>query len=325
MRLESLQLPPLPERPDDGHKGTFGTVLVIGGHASGSSVMIGAPAIAATAAFRAGAGLVKIAAPSAVIQSILTIAPSATGLALPADERGDLAPSAAASVIDDARGDQAVSFAIGVGWGVGSAQQQILMRQLADDESPITLDADGLNNLAQAPDFGPDLRAPLILTPHPGEYRRLAAPLSISHDPTDPDQREEAAHALAQRLGCVVVLKTAETIVSDGQRCWRCAARNSAMGTAGTGDVLTGIISSLVAQFWKPQRGRLAPEQQGGLSLYDCARWGVAIHARAGWLWRERHGAAGLTAASLTDEIPGALNEARALGESRATPDGEES
>lgn len=305
-------LSPLPVRPTSGHKGTFGTVLVIGGCDSGKEggpVMVGAPAMASRAALRIGAGLVKVAAPGSICTSLLTMCPSATAIGLPQDDRtGEILPSPTAALLDEILGP-IDTIAIGPGWGVGLAQQQILIRLLAGEERPIIIDADGLNNLAALEDFSSDIRGPVILTPHPGEFERLAHALGWTSDlatPSSDEQRQEAAVRLAQRLGCIVVLKGARTVVTDGHRSWTCDSSNAALATAGTGDVLTGVIAGVTSQFFKPQRGNVTPSQQSGLDLMSCAQWGVALHAVAGELWRQQHGDAGLLADDLIDLLPAA-------------------
>ncbi len=305
-------LPPLPMRPADGHKGTFGTVCVVGGQAQPPRVMLGGPAFSAEAALRTGAGLAVLAVPEPLLIAALEIAPSATGLALPVDGSGTLRPSDVAELLDQ----YLFSFrclAVGPGLGSGVPQQQVVVRLAAQTDVPVVLDADGLNALAALPEFSGDIRASCILTPHPGEYQRLADSLGLEVDPVDPSQRVAAASILAQRLGCVVVLKGANTVVSDGLRAWVSNARNPVLATAGTGDVLTGVIAGLVAQFFKPHLGSgaraITAEDQGGFSLYDCARVGVALHERAADAWSKQHGSAGLVARDLLAYLPDAVRD----------------
>ncbi len=300
----SSELPRLGARPADGHKGTFGTVCVLGGQAGGSRIMIGGPALSAIAALRAGAGLAVLAVPAPLVQSALTIAPSATGLSLPTDDQGHLRPSAVAELFDEhlAHVD---CLAVGPGLGTGAAQQQIMARLIGREQSPIVIDADGINALAGLAGFDRDLRAAAVLTPHPGEYARLAQALGLDADPVDPHRRPAAAEALAQRIGCVVVLKGAGTVVSDGLNTWTNASGNPALATAGTGDVLTGVIAGLVAQY--------ASRSDGALSLYDCARIGVYAHGLSADRWREANAGSdgGMLAADLLDELPGVLGGLR--------------
>lgn len=293
-------LPTLPARPIDGHKGTFGTVCVVGGN-GGERMMIGGPALSALAALRSGVGLAVLAMPQPILGSALTIVPSATGLALPVDKLRQLQPSAVAELLDNYRSDFSC-IAVGPGLGAGEAQQQIVMRLVGADDLPMVIDADALNALAEVPEFDRDMKAPFVLTPHPGEYRRLAERLGLPNDPVDPKKREAAAAALARRLGCVVVLKGRGTIISDGIDIYKEERGNVALATAGTGDVLTGAIAGFIAQFHKSGTG---------MSLLNCARWGVRIHAVAADLWAQQHGDTGLLAYELAGLLPSSIQKCR--------------
>ncbi|TVQ51640.1 MAG: NAD(P)H-hydrate dehydratase [Phycisphaerales bacterium] len=297
----------LPPRPEDGHKGTFGTACILGGVSSPPRIMLGGPAFSALAALRVGCGLAVLAVPEPLMNAALTIAPSATGLALPVDKRNRLKPSEVAELLDS----YLRSFrclAVGPGLGAEEPQQQIVVRLIAQDEVPLVLDADAINALAALSDFPRDFLAPAILTPHPGEYERLAQALDLPHDPKDPAQREAAAAALAGRLGCVVVLKGQHTVISDGINTFVNQTGNVSLATAGTGDVLTGIVAGFVAQFFRPNLGagsrQITADQQGGLSLVDCARFAVELHGRAADAWAEKHGRAGMLATDLLEELP---------------------
>ncbi len=307
-------LPSLPARPADGHKGTFGTVCVIGGQAAAPRVMIGGPAFAALGALRVGCGLAVLAVPRPIVAAALIIAPSATGLALPVDKQRRLKPSDVAELLD-AHINSFRVIAIGPGLGADEAQQQIVTRLVSQDETPLVIDADALNALAASRDFHRDLRAPAVLTPHPGEYARLASALGLDGDPNDPVKREDAARALAQRLGCVVVLKGPRTIISDGIETMTNETGNAALATAGTGDVLTGMIAGLIAQHYKAPLGagsrQITAQQQGGLSLFDCARLGVHVHGLAADCWSDEHGEAGMLAANLLEAVPTAVRTLR--------------
>ena len=301
--MSDAALPSLPPRPADGHKGTFGTVCVLGGQGAGPRVMVGGPAFAALGALRTGAGLAVLAVPAPLMAAGLTIAPSATGLALPVDKAARLDPSGVAQMLDRYVA-QFDCLAVGPGLGDDEPQRRIMARLITRDDVPLVIDADALNALAGLADFGRDLKAQTVLTPHPGEYRRLAAALGIDADPVNADSRTTAARELAQRLGCVVVLKGAGTVVSDGINAWTNCTGNVALATAGTGDVLTGIIAGLVAQH----------ARTGGLSLYDCARLGVAAHGLAADRWSASHGDTGLLAEELLDELPCVMAELRRSG-----------
>lgn len=312
-RNVSSRLPALPLRADDSHKGTHGAVLVVGGFDANHVVMLGAPALAAMAALRAGCGLSYLAMPGSIVAQAIGIIPSAIGIALTQTPDGRIDSLEAVASLDDVS-ERVRCVAIGPGWGTDYAQQQILIHIISNYDIPLVIDADGLNCLARLPDFAGDLNAPTILTPHPGEFVRLARTVGMKSTgdiAQDSDARREACMELAQRLGCVVVLKGAGTVVSDGLESWTCSVVNSALATAGTGDVLTGIIASLASQFFKPHMGPVTPEQQGGLSLFDVACWGVQIHGRAADRWSLTRGHAGLLAAELAEAVPDVLNELR--------------
>ncbi|MBK7403755.1 MAG: NAD(P)H-hydrate dehydratase [Phycisphaerales bacterium] len=306
--------PRLPARDPRGHKGTFGTVVVVGGCAAAGARMVGASALSALGALRAGAGLAKLLCPEPVLAEVIAMTPSATGRGLPVDPDGEIIPHDAAALLDAALASSEV-LAIGPGFGTGPGSQALSLRAVQQEDRPVVVDADAINCLAGVPELWRDFHAMAVLTPHPGEFRRLAGPLRIRQDPTDDAERPAAAEAMAQRLGCVVVLKGAGAVVSDGQRTWVCRHGHACLATAGTGDVLTGVIAGIIAQFVRPLEGRpeTAPEMgrsapragSGRLDLFDAARAGVLAHALAGELWAERHGAsAGLLATELAELIP---------------------
>jgi NAD(P)H-hydrate epimerase len=310
-------LPNLPPRDPDGHKGTFGTAVIIGGCAQGGSLMLGGPCISAVAALRVGVGLARLAMPAPILAEGLTIAPSATGVPLPVRDDGSIDIAQAAAMLDGLC-SRADCVAVGPGLGLGDSVEALTLRLIGQVRAPIVVDADAITALAALPELTREFRAHAVLTPHPGEHRRLASALNIDLDPTDAAQRPGAAAALAQRLGCVVVLKGAHTIVSDGHRVWiDDSAPNAALGTGGTGDALTGCIAGLIAQFHR--RPILAGERtvtsgaRGGLSLFDCAGLGVRLHSMAARAWADEAGVdGGMLAMELCDRIPGAVRAMRA-------------
>lgn len=310
----SAELPALPQRDQRGHKGTFGTVGVIGGVMSGDRMMLGGPAFAALGALRSGAGLAVLAVPEPILAEALTIAPSATGLALPVDEQGAIRPSEAARLLD-AFSPGWDALAVGPGLGVGSEQEQVVARLIARDDVPLVIDADALNALAAMREVTKDFRCEAVLTPHPGEFRRIAPAVGVNVSIDDEPGRIAGAEQLAQRLGCVVVLKGERTVISDGLTTHVNTSGNAALATGGTGDVLTGVIAGFVAQFFKRHLGmgvrQVTATQQGGLSLLDCARLGVFVHGRAADRWAARHGTAGMLAMDLLEEVPLVLAEMR--------------
>ena len=234
--------PPLPlQRPRSGHKNQFGHVLVIGGDRG----MGGAALLAGEAALRTGCGLVSILTRPEHCAPILARRPE---LMVRGVSEGD--------DISDLL-DACTVVAVGPGLGREPWGEQLLARALEADK-PMVIDADGLNLLASR-----DLRAPLtsVLTPHPGEAARLLGGVPVSDRPS-------AARDLSARLGNVVVLKGAGTLVAEtGELVGICTAGNPGLATAGSGDVLTGVIAGLLAQ---------------GYDIRSGARAGVALHAAAG-------------------------------------------
>ncbi len=294
-------VPTFPPRRRDGHKGTFGTTLVIGG-CTAPRRMLGGPCLAARAALRSGGGLAVLAVPESLATAALTILPEATALPLPIEE---VCAGPALDLVQDAAiGAHAIVCGPGLG---GPRDIDRLVGMVADlEDRPRVLDADALNSIATMPERS--YRGPLILTPHPGEWNRMARSLGIVDDAMDDARRPAAAAALARRLDAgggpvVVVLKGDRTVVSDGRRFWRHEIANPALATGGTGDVLAGTLGGLLAQF-HPRAG--APARSHALDAFEIACLGVAMHAEAGNAWREQHGDAGLLAHELADALPAA-------------------
>ena len=274
-------IPRPPARPVDAHKGAAGLVLIV----AGSRGMAGAAALAGNAALRSGAGLVKIATANVALDTVAGLAPCCTTAPLP-DDGASVSREAAPIVLKLAEGWQA----IGMGPGMGQTEgvSGVVLAILAHTTIPVVLDADGLNVLGKhAQSVFRDRRAPLIVTPHPGEAARLlgATAKEIQAD------REAAAVRLAA-LGAVAVLKGAGTIVCDGERMYVNTTGNPGMATAGAGDVLTGLVTALVA---------------AGMAPFDAAVLGVWAHGRAGDMAAERWGILGLTALDILSCVPQVL------------------
>ena len=281
----------LPSRPIDGHKGSFGDLLVIGG----SRRFVGAPVLAASAAYRAGAGLVALAAPESVSRIAAGQLLEQVHLPLPESEDGAIAGEAATAARSALSGASAAVVGPGLGntSATGAFLRALLLSQPAT-HTPTVIDADALNILAETYGWESMLAVPAVLTPHPGEMSRLLA------QPTDTIQRNrlETAAMAAQRWQQVVVLKGAHTVVAspDGRIALSPFA-NPALSTAGTGDVLSGIIGGLLAQ---------------GLEPYAAAAAGVYLHGAAGERWRSEHGNSGLLAGDLLPLIPRITEQVRA-------------
>lgn len=282
-------------------------------------VMLGAPALAARAAFRAGCGLAKLAMAAPILPLALSICPSATGLLIPTDPSGTIEPHEAAAAVDRCVPD-ASCIVVGPGLGTSAGAQAATLRCLQQDEVPLVIDADAINCLTHIPEFMRDHRAAAVFTPHPGEFRRLVSAIGLTGDLGLAESRELAAQRLAQRLGSVVVLKGHGTVVTDGHRVWTNSTGHPCLATAGTGDVLSGIIAGLIAQFvptpqqvlFKTKVPQMPQPAGKPLDLYDAARIAVDAHGAASQLWaRDRAADAGLLASELADLVPAALQAMR--------------
>jgi NAD(P)H-hydrate epimerase len=276
-------LPALASRPEDSHKGMFGHVLVVGG----SRGMAGAPSLAGASALRSGAGLVRVAAPAEVQPTVAGFEPSYMTWPLAGDADGGLADAANRPALERLAGAATV-LAVGPGLGGGAEAGSLVRWILAASDRPVVLDADGLNAVVDRLDLLRARRAPLVITPHPGEAARLlgTTTAAIGAD------REAAALDLAGRTGVVVVLKGSASIVTDGRALYVNPTGNPGMATGGSGDVLTGVIAALLGQ---------------GLSPFAAAQLGTYVHGLAGDLARDDHGVVGLIAGDLVDALPDAF------------------
>src|SRR3954471_20539797 len=249
-----VTLPPLPARPLDGHKGLFGRVLVVGGNDG----MIGAPVLAGTAALRMGGGLVQIAVPRAILHTALSITPELIGLGLGKAAGKDQLLAAA---------EQADAVVIGPGLGQTPEAAGRLTRLIRLDGKPMVIDADALNLLSKEKRWPTYFKARAVLTPHPGEMKRLGKLLGRTEVPTDDDGRIEIAAEAARAFGQIVVLKGHRTVITDGERVYVNRTGDSSLSKAGAGDVLSGVIGSLLGQQMEP---------------FDAACAGVYLHGKAG-------------------------------------------
>jgi ADP-dependent NAD(P)H-hydrate dehydratase len=276
-------VPKLKPRAVDGHKGDYGKVCII----AGSLGMSGAAALAGWAALRAGAGLVRVATPKSVLPIVASIEPSFTTIALPEDGNGRISAKALNIILEAIGENDAVAFGPGV--GISGALRSILETLLEEDSLRLVIDADGLNNLAKIKNWPALLKAKLILTPHPGEFKRLWSGLLREELPAE---RQAQAVQLSQRTNAVVVLKGAGTVVTDGEKVHVNKTGNPGMATAGSGDILTGVITALLGQ---------------GLSDFDAAVLGVYIHGLAGDIAAEKVGQVSLMTTDIIDSLPDAF------------------
>jgi ADP-dependent NAD(P)H-hydrate dehydratase len=276
------QLPVLSPRPPDSNKGNFGRVLVV----AGSRGMSGAAVLCASAALRGGAGLVKLAVPQEILPIVAAANPCYLTAPLAQDDGGQLADRAEAEVLALAQANDVL--AVGPGLGRGPSISALIFSLLAQVQKPIVLDADGLNALEHHTERLKSRTAPIILTPHPGEFARL-----VDTDvATVQGQRQDLAVRFAADHRAVVVLKGYGTIVTDGRRVYRNTTGNPGMATGGTGDVLTGLIAALLGQKLEP---------------FAAAQLGVYLHGLAGDIARDELNEVCLIASDLLDYLPRAL------------------
>ena len=280
-------VPVLPRRAKDAYKTQFGRVLIVGGCRG----MIGAPALAANAALRGGAGLATVAVPAVIQLTVAGLCPCATSIPLACDEAGGLT-RAAIRQFRDAAGAADV-IALGPGLAVSGMNLQLVQSAL-EQEKPLVLDAGGLMNLVKIEGWPALRRCPLILTPHPGEFSHLTGEPSRH---VQADRLNAAAGAARRwqgmtRLSLVCVLKGAGTVVTDGRRAYVNATGNPGLATGGSGDVLTGLAAAMLGQ-------RLPP--------FEAACLAAWVHGRAGDLAAKKLGQASMIAGDLLDYLPAAM------------------
>lgn len=279
----------LPPRPERGHKGDFGRLLVV----AGSIDYPGAALLAALGAMRAGAGLVRVATAESVAARLAGSVPEITWMALDEEAPGLIAPGGWRRISTEAAGfDAAV---IGPGLGSHPATQRRARELIGSLAIPAVVDADGLNALADVARWWQRLRSPLVLTPHPGEFARLSGAAPPSSD--DDAARAEAVVAAAARWSQVVVLKGAHTVVADpGGQVLASGVATPALATAGSGDVLAGAIGAFLA---------------AGSAPFEAAACGVAVHGAAGLLAADRIGPAGTMAGDIAALLPETIRKLR--------------
>ena len=287
----------LPPRNLDSHKGTYGHALVV----AGSRHYVGAAWLASQASVRTGAGLTTLASPEGVYPIAAAKGAEAIHLPLPEDDSGRIAPSAASVIRQSERRFTAVLSGCGMGWSEGTtAFLRLLLTETQGRLAglPILIDADGLNNLSAIENWPAQVNCPLVLTPHPGEMSTLTG-IPVAEIQAD---REGVAREWAGRWDATLLLKGAHTVIaSPGEPVRIAPFANPGLATGGTGDVLSGVIVSLLAQ---------------GLPPSVAAAAGVYLHAAAGQSFTDRIGQTGLAASDLLDSLPPTIAALR-----RATPD----
>ena len=282
--MTEVEVPRLPERRADAHKGDFGRVLVI----AGSRGMVGAACLTAGAALRAGAGLVKLAVPECLWDVAAAKLTSVMTTGLPDTAEGMFSEEAVEPLAREACWADVV--ALGPGLGRSADTGKMLQKLLALLTCPLVIDADGLFHLTGLLDLIDSYESPVVLTPHPGEMARLLG-CEIAAVQSD---RTGTASEFAAKHHLVCVLKGAGTVVSDGERTYTNATGNPGLASGGTGDVLTGVIAGLMAQ---------------ELSAFDAAVLVVYLHGLAGDLAARAFGFHSMTATDVLDSLPKAFVE----------------
>lgn len=290
----------LPPRPSDSHKGHYGRVVAV----AGSAGMMGAGQLVAASAYRAGAGLVRLAAP----ESLLAIAHGGRSevmvIPVPDGDAGRFVPVETDVLKEAYRWADAVAIGPGLGMEEETADFFAQVLEQEDPQLSLVIDADGLNHLAARPELRKKWAGPVVITPHPGEAARLLK-ISIGNIQKD---RVRAAVDLARAYEAVAVLKGVPTIIADAEgQAALCPLGNPGMASGGTGDVLTGVVTALLGQ---------------GLPAFSSAALGVYLHALAGDLAALDLGEWSLLAGDLVDYLPIAFGHIEAFSGRDVLADG---
>ncbi len=267
----------LPKRFDDMHKGDCGRVFLL----AGSVGMTGAAALCGEAAMRCGSGLVTVGTPEQV-QPVVAVKLT-EAMTLPLEENEEFAAAKIQEQIEK-------SDAVGIGPGLGTGAMTLSALKIAlKSESPLVIDADGLNVLAEHIDILKEKNCPVVLTPHPGEMSRLCGKSMTEIQ----EKRVEIATAFAKEYEVTLLLKGKNTVIASpsGEVCLN-PTGNNGMASGGMGDVLTGMIASLMGQ---------------GVACYQAACLGAFLHGLAGNLAEEELGCYGMIAGDVVRRIPYAI------------------
>lgn len=264
----------LPDRPDWGHKGTFGKILLL----CGSLGFTGAAYLAAMGALRCGAGLVYLGVPESIyaIEAVKLNEPVVFPLP---DQEGMLSTAALPEIMKKLPQMDAVLIGPGLGQSEGTLAALQAVLEIAS--CPVVVDADGINLLAKHKDVVRGRTNPTILTPHEGEFRRLGGVIG--------EDRIATAAEIARDLGCVVLLKGHRTCITDGQAGYRNVTGNPGMAVGGSGDVLAGMITALLGQ---------------GISPLEAAAVGAWLHGAAGDRCAKKLGQYAMLPSDMLEELP---------------------
>lgn len=264
----------LPDRRPWAHKGDFGRLLLL----CGSRGYTGAAALAAMGCLRSGAGLVYLAVPACIYHILAVKLTEAVVFPLPAE--GDTFSERACDELY-ARLDKMDAILIGSGLGQSEGTLAVLKTVMEQYTGPVIVDADGLNLLSKHKYLLRERTATTVLTPHPGEFQRLNDRVA--------EDRQESAVRFAKENGCILVLKGHETLITDGQYCYRNLTGNPGMAVGGSGDVLAGMIAGLIGQGIKP---------------LEAAAAGAWLHGAAGDCAAQRLGQYAMLPTDMLEDLP---------------------
>jgi NAD(P)H-hydrate epimerase len=281
---EVKELPKIPPRKPDTHKGDYGRILVL----AGSSGMTGAACLCSSAALRAGAGLVTLGIPESLQGIVASTLTCVMTHPLPETHVKTLSELGRQDILDFSRRFDVV--AIGPGLSQYIETKKLVLWLLQSLDCPIVLDADGINALADNPGVLHRIKKQVILTPHPGEMARL---LGLSSTREIQSKRLEVSKMFVKdKNNVTLVLKGYQTIVMNEEKFYINKTGNPGMATAGSGDVLTGIIAALLGQNYTP---------------FEAAQLGVYLHGMAGDFAAQELGEISIIATDILDKLPKAF------------------
>lgn len=264
----------LPDREKTAHKGDFGRVLLL----CGSRGYTGAAYLASMGALRSGAGLVFLGVPECIYE--IEAVKLNEAIVFPLPEEGGMLSAASIPEIEK-RLPSMDAVLIGCGLGQSKDTREVVLWLLEHAKVPVVLDADGINLISEHRHVLRGRTAPTILTPHEGEFKRLGYSIG--------ETRMDAAREAAGDFGCVMVLKGHESCITDGVLQYINPTGNPGMAVGGSGDLLSGIIVSLLGQ---------------GLSPIEAAACGCWLHGKAGDRCAEKWGQYGMLPSDMLNELP---------------------
>ena len=264
----------LPDRKADSHKGNYGKILLL----CGSTGFTGAVALAAMGALRSGAGLVYVGVPESIYAIEAVKLTEAIVFPLP-DEDGKLSSKSIPTIRKYMKNMDAVLIGPGLGQSIGT--MAVLDAVLREFDGPVVVDADAISMLGINPVLVKERTFPTILTPHEGEFRRLNIAVE--------EERLTGAMIAARELGCIILRKGYETVITDGKEYYINPTGNPGMAVGGSGDVLAGILASLLGQ-------KIPPLQSAA-----CAAW---LHGAAGDRCAQKLGQYGMLPTDMVQELP---------------------